>query len=159
MALALILLCGCATTQQPPTPTPPPCSAPEHRQFDFWIGEWEVTLPGGNTAGHNRIESIERGCVLAEYWTGAKGGTGRSYNVYDAAGQRWHQTWVDASGTLLLLDGGLRDGKMVLEGKSGDTHNRITWTPLPDGSVTQVWESSKDGKSWTTVFDGLYRKK
>ena len=36
---------------------------------------------------------------------------------------------------------------------------RIAWTPNADGTVRQLWESSKDdGKTWTVSFDGLYRK-
>ncbi len=27
-----------------------------------------------------------------------------------------------------------------------------------DGRVRQLWEASKDGQSWTTLFDGLYEK-
>jgi hypothetical protein len=38
--------------------------------------------------------------------------------MYDAARQVWHQTWVDSSGTLLLLEGGLRGKSMVLEGQT-----------------------------------------
>ena len=26
------------------------CSAPEHRQFDFWVGDWDVTTPTGKLA-------------------------------------------------------------------------------------------------------------
>ncbi len=32
----------------------------------------------------------------------------------------------------------------------------ITWTPNADGSVRQHWETSEDGKTWKTAFDGLY---
>jgi hypothetical protein len=28
--------------QETAPPSPNPCSGPEHRQFDFWLGEWEV---------------------------------------------------------------------------------------------------------------------
>ena len=35
-----------------------------------------------------------------------------------------------------------------------------TWYDNADGTVRQHWEQSKDGgKSWTTAFDGLYKKK
>lgn len=37
--------------------------------------------------------------------------------------------------------------------------HRITWTPLPDGRVRQLWESrAEDPKdeSWMQVFDGYY---
>lgn len=145
------------------TNTPQPCSAPEHRQFDFWIGEWEVVDTAGRPAGRNRITRELGGCVLHEQWTGAGGGTGSSYNIYDAASGRWHQTWVDSSGTLLLLDGGLNaDGAMVLEGErpaagGGTVRNRITWTREGPDNVRQLWEVTEDGTSWRIVFNGLYR--
>ena len=136
-----------------------PCSAPEHHQFDFWIGQWEVFLPNGNKAGENRIEAVEGGCALLEQWSGTRGPTGKSLNIYDGLRRVWHQTWVDSTGGLLVLEGQWLDGRMVL---SSTAHpiQRITWAPQPDGSVRQLWESSKDGgKNWSTAFDGKYVKK
>ena len=148
-----------------PAQAPPGCTAPEHRQFDFWLGEWTVRDPAGKVVGENRIISLHKGCVLYESWTGAGGFTGSSLNIYDAERRKWHQTWVDVSGALLLLDGEFRDGRMTLAGKSAPdakgivTLQRITWTPLSDGRVRQLWESSKDaGATWTTAFDGYYTK-
>ena len=73
----------------------------------------------------------------------------------------WHQTWVDNTGRLLLLEGGLSDGAMVLEGTTQrdgkSVRHRITWTPRDGGTVQQVWAISQDdGATWTTAFDGLY---
>jgi len=34
---------------------PSPCSSPEHRLFDFWLGDWRVTKPDGSVAGTNHI--------------------------------------------------------------------------------------------------------
>jgi hypothetical protein len=149
-------------------PTPAPCSAPERRQFDFWLGAWDVTGPKGKVVGHSRIESILGGCTIAEHWsstTGDGANDGKSYNLYNADLKRWEQFWVDASGSRLMLSGGLVDGKMVLEGRQDlpakdgvHRRERITWTPNADGSVRQLWEASSDeGKSWTVAFDGLYR--
>ena len=85
---------------------------------------------------------------------------GLSYSAYDSIRKVWHQTWVDKDGLVLLLDGGLRDGKMVLEGPTGKTLNRVSWEPRKDGSVRQLWESSDDaGKTWKVQFDGLYSRK
>ena len=61
-----------------------PCSAPENRQFDFWLGEWDVTTPDGKLAGTNRITRILSGCALREEWSGAGGIRGTSLNVFDA---------------------------------------------------------------------------
>src|SRR4029079_16130199 len=77
-----------------PAPRPKPCATPEFRQFDFWIGDWSVADPQGHAVGKNVITLEHDGCVLAEHWTGAAGGTGSSFNLYDAASKRWHQTWV-----------------------------------------------------------------
>jgi len=144
-----------------PTPPPASCTSKKHRQFDFWVGEWDVTQ-NGQAAGHNRIERVHAGCALAENWTSANSDfSGSSFNIYDQANDKWHQTWVDSTGTLLELDGGLVAGKMVLAGSRPGADgvlvtDRITFTPNEDGSVRQHWESSNDGTSWTTVFDGHY---
>ena len=74
---------------------------------------------------------------------------------------------MDSSGGLLVIEGGLVGGKMILAGETVDAEkrggkidNRITWEPLPDGRVRQLWETTKDkGTTWTTAFDGYYAKK
>jgi hypothetical protein len=150
-----------------PTPAPDPCAAPERRQFDFWIGTWNVVDEKGKPAGVNEIRSILGGCALQENWTGAGGLTGASFNIYDASSKTWHQTWVDSSGSLLLLNGQFRGGRMVLEGKrvgaKGQTVlDRITWERINGDAnrVRQLWQSSEDGgKAWTTAFDGTYTRK
>ncbi len=153
-----------AEEQNPAPAQPAPCTAVEYRQFDFWIGEWEVFDPAGQRVGENRIESILGGCVLKENWTSASANRGESFNIFDARRQVWHQTWVDNSGSLLQIEGGLRDGNMVLsqqvQGADGQTvTHRITWTPNADGSVRQHWQSKTGDADWQTLFDGLYRKK
>lgn len=140
------------------------CSDPAYRQFDFWLGEWEVSKPDGAVAGQNSIEKEYGGCVLHERYTTPKGYAGESLNTYDASSGLWHQTWVDNGGLLLLLDGRLVDGSMVMQssgsGKDGAAkRHRITWTPNADGSVRQLWESTDAAGEWSVAFDGLYRRK
>lgn len=140
-----------------------PCSSAEYRQFDFWLGEWEVSNPEGDVVGMNTITAVSDGCGLRERWEGAGGGVGESLNAYDRRTGSWHQTWVGGQGLVLQLEGGLHDGTMVLEGEliNGEdvVLQRITWTPSSDGSVRQHWETSGDSEtSWTTAFDGTYRK-
>lgn len=148
--------------------TPPPgrsCAAAEYHQFDFWIGQWDVTLPNDKRAGTNRIEPILGGCALRETWAGAGGSDGTSYNAYDASRRRWHQTWVDNQGNLLLLEGGFANGRMTLEGETLDStgraqRQRIVWQQTSPGHVRQLWETSSDGgATWTTAFDGRYVKR
>jgi hypothetical protein len=146
----------------PPVPAPEYCQSPEHRQFDFWLGEWDVTANEA-PAGSNRVESIMNGCAVQENWQGAGGISGTSFNIYDRDTGQWHQTWVDSSGTLLQLDGGLQGNDMVMQGQrpvpasGGTAIHRIRWTPNEDGTVRQLWEASQDsGASWSVMFDGLY---
>ncbi len=141
--------------------------AAESDQFDFWVGEWEVRGPKGKVAGHNRISKVVGGRALLEEWAGVGGLVGKSLNTWSSERSMWHQTWVDSSGTLLLLDGGLRDGVMVLEGTTIDPEqpgglllHRISWRVLDEAGdeLRQHWQTSVDGERWETAFDGHYRR-
>jgi hypothetical protein len=139
------------------------CDSQEHKAFDFWLGEWQVKTPTGKVAGTNTIVKQYKDCVLREKYSTPTGYSGESFNTYDAGRKIWHQTWVDNANTLLLLEGGLKDGKMVLEGETiatdGQvTKHRITWTANDDGSVRQFWQSTNVKGEWETAFDGLYTK-
>lgn len=169
-ASAVLFLAAFSTVTLPaqtPAPAAPPPPAPVNHDFDFWLGEWNVTTPDGKPAGTSRIESMANGHGLLENWTGdpaAGGGNGKSLNAYNAARGQWQQFWVGAGGGVLELAGGLVAGKMVLSGshdvRGHVLHERITWTPNADGTVRQFWEQSRDGGvNWTPVFDGLYKKK
>ncbi|HEX4858698.1 MAG TPA: hypothetical protein VFV17_06735 [Usitatibacteraceae bacterium] len=161
--LAWFGLVGVAASAQTSAPPAKPCTGAEHRQFDFWIGDWDVFNPKGEPAGRNLIRPAMGGCVLHEQWAGKGGFSGESFNAWDASRGRWHQTWVDASGGVLLLDGVFANSSMTLSDrdvtgkKDANLVNEIAWTPNADGSVRQHWRVSKDGgKSWTTSFDGKY---
>lgn len=148
----------------PPSKPPAPCTTPIYRQFDFWVGQWDVLSPEGKFVGTNRIERVGD-CFLQENWAAAGGGyNGRSLNSV-GFDRKWHQTWTDTGGLRLELTGGLIDGTMVMEGdtpsqdpkQKAPTRNRITWSPQAEGVVRQLWETSTDeGKTWTTSFDGRY---
>jgi hypothetical protein len=140
------------------------CEAPEQRQFDFWVGEWEVAGPKGKVAGHNSITLLFDGCALREEWSGAGGHRGTSLNAWVAERSVWHQTWVDSTGGVLLLEGGLRDGAMVMEGSApkpdtgGVVRHRISWSATDADHLRQHWQTSDDGEEWQTVFDGRYSR-
>ena len=175
-AATLILLVPSAANSQVPTvpaapaapatppPKPPvPCTAIENRQFDFWIGDWDVTNPAGQPAGTNLIKPILNGCVLHESWKGKGNFVGESLNIHDARRKVWHQTWVDGSGGALMMDGKFDNDSMTLSDRDmpgkpdARVVNEIAWTPNADGSVRQHWRTSNDGgKTWVTAFDGKY---
>jgi len=146
-------------------PKPCYCCTDNHRQFDFWLGEWEVKN-NGKLAGKNSITLVQDSCLIREEWISAGNAyTGTSYNFYNEEKDQWQQLWVDNQGGYLELTGKFEKGEMVLKSdemtnRQGEKYiNRITWTPKPDGSVRQHWETSKDqGIHWETLFDGLYLK-
>ena len=146
--------------------TPCPCCNVEYRQFDFWLGEWETTA-NGKAAGTNKILLLQDSCIIQENWVSATPGySGTSDNFYNPQDKVWHQTWVDNQGQSLLLAGSLEGRNMVLKSeemsdqKGNPIYHRITWTPNADGTVRQHWQSSTDGEgNWSTLFDGLYKKK
>jgi hypothetical protein len=148
-------------------PSQCPCCTPQHEQFDFWIGEWEVSDTSGTIVGYNTITKEQNNCVLKESWRSAKGKfTGTSFNYYDSQTKTWNQLWIDNAGSQLNLQGGFQGKNMVLESqpftdKSGkEKQHQITWTPNEDGSVRQVWivTNLEDGIV-NTLFNGLYTPK
>lgn len=159
LALALALF-------QAPSPSAPPspgaaCTPAEYRQFDFWIGEWDVTNqrpPAGKTPppSKSRISRILDGCAVLEEYETAGGYAGKSLNFRDGPAGKWRQVWIDNGGAPLFLAGGMQGVSMVLQDDATPI-NRITWTPMGAGRVRQHWETSKDGgRTWETSFDGLY---
>lgn len=148
-------------------PPSSPCEQDDRfREFDFWVGEWEVHDADGNFLGENSITRVERGCALMEEWRGAKGSTGMSMNYPDRIRDEWVQIWHAAAGYQLEIRGGLTDDGMLLSGKihyigSGQTAPfRGLWTPLPDGRVRQYFEQSNDdGATWQPWFEGFYSRK
>lgn len=155
-----------AQSSPPAQPQPPrPCSAPEHQQFDFWLGSWTVTEnKTGRPLGSNRVARILGGCVLQEQWLAQGQNTGSSFSIYNPLDKRWHYTWVDSSGHLLELTGGFHKGKMVMSGRAPDPRDtskpavhRLSWEPLEGGRVRQLYELSTDeGQTWSVGFDGIY---
>ncbi len=149
-----------------------PCSGPEYRQFDFWVGEWEAFSPNGNKGGDSKISIILDSCVILEEWTsaGAQQGliySGKSFNSYNAATRQWQQTWTDNTGnTTEFLRGEGSHGKIVYYAdkvtgpKAENFIRRLTFTKLNDDKVRQLGERSDDaGKTWTIEYDLEYRRK
>lgn len=170
--IAVIMLTGVlvagvsAATESAAAVAAGPCPpGSKSREFDFWLGSWDVSLESGERAGANQIVAEQDGCVLVERWAGAKGGTGISLNYYDPESGQWVQNWVGSGGSLIDIRGGIVDGSMRLQGRiqylGQDQVNglRGTWTLLSDGRVRQYFEeSTDDGKTWKPWFEGFYSR-
>jgi uncharacterized protein DUF1579 len=163
-------------------PSARPCAdAPEHRQLDFWIGEWEVTPAAGPAAGpgagsspapgppaRSRIELVEDQCVISETYTNAGGYSGRSLNAYHPDRKHWEQFWVDNKGAIHHYVGQLRNGNMYYEAEgvraagpsSPLAKVRMTFFPQGPDQVRQLGEQSTDGgQTWTTTYDLIYKRR
>ncbi|MGC2235598.1 MAG: tetratricopeptide repeat protein [Pyrinomonadaceae bacterium] len=136
----------------------------EARQFDFWVGDWDVYNTAGQKAGTNTIQLFSDGCGLMENWTSTVAGDGKSINYYDASTQKWYQNWIGSGGGALRYSGNFKDGVMRFEGEtvSGGkkTLQKLTFTKIDENTVRQLFEASTDdGKTWAVTTDLKYVKR
>jgi len=135
---------------------------PSYREFDFWVGNWDVYGKGGALSGHSHVDLILGDCVISENWTSFAGTEGKSYNKYNAFQKRWEQYWVDQSGSTTHYLGHLENGNMVFLADSFDPTGkpaklRMTFFNLGSDKVRQFGEISYDnGGTWQTSFDLTY---
>jgi len=146
-----------------------PCSSSKCRQFDFWLGEWELIWfdkDGNEQKGANTITSILNGCVIQEQFDGnpAMNFKGMSVSVFNEKKDLWQQTWVDNNGGYLDFTGGFQNDVMTLsretERNGQEIMQRMRWYDIEKDSIKWAWESSKDGgKSWQTNWLLYYKRK
>ncbi|MEW6127959.1 MAG: tetratricopeptide repeat protein [Acidobacteriota bacterium] len=143
-----------------------PCLVnPEYKQFDFWVGEWEVFNPQGQRVGSSVIQKVTDGCIILENWSDTVGGSGKSLNFYNPETHKWYQKWVGSGGNITEFEGIYQDRKLLYESfkvnKDGSkVLTRMTFFDLGSDKVRQFWEQSTDeGKTWSPLFDGTYIRK
>lgn len=170
MVLLIAALLQAASPTPAPRPAPAGCTTPESRQWDFWVGSWEVRPNGSDQViAHSLIEKKYAGCAIRENWMpmGREiAGGGGSLSFYDSGRRQWRQLWIDSSGTRVELDGGFKDGVMAITGNWGnfagpgkDALVTMRYQLQSDGEVRQWAEASTDGgKSWSPAFDFRYRR-
>jgi len=151
-----------------------PCAAPEAAQFNFWLGEWELTWPaeqwGGKPdelgRGVNHIRKILGECIIEENFQFPKQNfNGRSLSAYNAKKAVWQQTWVDNQGGYLLFTGKFEDNKMELrtepfERKGKTLISRMVFKNITDQSFDWDWQRSDNlGESWKDLWNIHYERK
>lgn len=153
-----------------PTAVANPCTTAEQKQFDFWVGEWNLTWPGqdGKTGhGSNTIQRVLDGCVVQENFSGGDSMAlrGTSVSTFDGSSGRWKQTWVDNEGGYLDFVGEFKDGQMILEreaqGKDGTRIlQRMVWKNVTANEFDWSWEASRDGgKTWQVNWPIHYKRR
>ena len=125
------------------------CRAAEYRQFDFWVGSWNLNPAG--TVGSSISSALDGCAVLENYF----GGAGRSLSAYDDATGTWNQFYVSSTGGVLMLRGAFRSDSMILSEQQGPLTDVWTWTTLPDGSVKQHEQRFLNGAP-LPGFVGIY---
>ncbi len=131
-------------------------------QFDFWLGEWDVTW-GEDGNGTNRIERILGEKIIQENFDGGNL-LGLSFSAYDAERGLWCQTWVDNSGSYLDFTGKFADEKMILSRdaiiKGEACKQRMVWYNIEMNRFDWNWERSDDGGvTWRVVWQIKYKRK
>ncbi|MBI2682834.1 MAG: DUF1579 family protein [Acidobacteriales bacterium] len=149
----------------------PGCATPEAKQFDFRVGEWQLSWPaarqGQRDAGTNRVVKKMEACVIEEAFEGGKANPlrGMSVSTYNARTKKWQQTWVDNYGAYLDFTGEFKDGQMVLwreatNPKGEKIRQRMVWKNIRPESLDWSWESSKDGgTTWAVNWPVHYERK
>jgi hypothetical protein len=141
------------------------CLPSAYRDFDFWVGDWDVFDAGSPIAANSttvaraRVDLILDGCVLREDYQGTDGHKGQSFTIFDGSRKVWHQSWVTNRGELLLIEGRIEHGTMVLSGedRAKGVLVRGAWKP-EKGTVRETAATSPDGgKTWTPWFDLVFR--
>jgi hypothetical protein len=168
-ALALAAPGAAAQTNAPkPTPQtlPKRClQGPQYRQLDFWVGEWAVLNRKGQHVGNSSVRLILDKCVVFENWTGDRGLTGKSFNLFNRQTGKWDQIWVSSAGNLTKYSGEFKDGAMRYTADDRDEQGhpvllRLTFFPVSADEVRQLGEASADGgKTWKTQYDLYYHRK
>jgi len=164
-------------------PQPPPCAAPEFRQFDFWIGDWDLvsltpgagkdrwdTVPGTPT---DHVEVMLAGCALLQRWDDAPDAPpsngpplhGLSVSKWDPALKKWRQVWVDNQGSWLVFTGEWKNGRMELytepkETKGKSVVMRQVFADITPDTMKWSWERSEDGgHSYVPVWKLDYKRR
>ena len=144
-----------------------PCEDPEFQQFDFWLGDWNVTSAAdGTPRGSSHISKEMGGCVVWENWTSAGSPYfGKSYNTWNPNLKRWEQYWVDTSAGVMFFHGQLKNNIMdywtddVPQSSGGTLLRHLQFFNLDPDKVRQFSQGSNDGgKTWHTEYDLIYTR-
>ena len=166
-ALAILLLASPAGAQSPTAPAAAPCTGPEFRTLDFWVGEWIAEDDKGQRIGTNRITRDEYGaCVITEHFKMADGSMiGHSVSIYRPALKQWRQNWVDSQGGYFDLTGGPVSGSdhiFALENNRPvptASFLRMIWQDVKPDSFVWRWQArAKETDPWADRWVIHYKR-
>ena len=134
------------------------------RQFDFWLGEWDLSWGDGATATSSIYLDFD-GHVIVESFDGRPSLElqGTSLSTYDFDRRLWRQTWVDNQGSHYEFAGAFRAGEMELRTETEvcgrPTLLRMRWFNIREDALDWAWERSDDGgQHWTPLWEVAYSR-
>jgi hypothetical protein len=142
--------------------------APQQRQLDFWLGEWDVSPAGQDiVVAESTIRTLDQGCSILEEWRPFASAGGHSISSYDQRDGAWHQEWVDGSGQRTPFVGHFQDGVMRLDNLGpppseapANLRRRMNYQRLDDNTVRQWGERFDDQQQrWIVTWDFTYRRR
>jgi hypothetical protein len=151
----------------------PKCNAPESRDFDFWVGNWDlrvrqrIGVEGEEFREGRAVASVRPildGCVILEEFDGDKlprPVVGMSVSTFDPKKGKWQQTWVDNSANNMVFQGGYVDGRMEMIHETRDGTEtllwRITFHNVHEDEFDWAYDRSTDGgKTWLNFLQIHY---
>jgi hypothetical protein len=169
--LAIVLAFAAPALTRAAEPPVDPCDTPQHHQFDFWVGDWQVFDAKTNQlVGFDRVEKHSQGCIVQQNLTMltdlyrrlgvAYRLAGIGVNRFD--GESWLEMWADNQWGAIVLRGMPEGGKaMVLKTitPSRNRDLRLVWEKHPDGSVRalQYVATPAGSEKWELYGDLIYR--
>lgn len=151
-----------------------PCDSPEARQFDFWLGEWDLTWPAEQTGGEpgvtgrgtNSIGRMFGDCVIEENFAFPdQGFLGHSVSVYDPQAGMWRQTWVDSQGNYLIFVGSYDGTTMelrtpIVERDGEQIVQQMVFSNIQPDSLNWDWQGSRNGgDTWNDLWNITYQRR
>jgi hypothetical protein len=171
LGLSGVTLAGDSPTPEPSAHAASPCDTPQHHQFDFWVGDWQVFEANSNQlVAFDRVEKHSQGCIVQQNLTFItdmfrRPGVGYrlagiGVNRFD--GEGWLELWADNQwGAIVLRGKPDANGSMVLTSiiPSRNRDLRLVWEKRPDGSVRNLEYVAVAGSGkWEMYGDLIYRR-
>lgn len=143
------------------------CDAAEAKQFDFWVGTWDVAWegPSGPLKGTNTI--TKQGCIVIEHFDGplgAPGYIGNSASAWVPSLKKWVQHYRDTSGFVASYVGGVEGSAFILYRATPSlaiaNNGRLVWRDItPDRMVWTNDRSLDNGATWTAQLTITYTRR
>lgn len=133
-----------------------------YHALDFSLGTWAIAVPGSPAGATSVIQREAGGCAVVENWKGGRQ-TGINVDAYNSEDKHWHRFFVDSIGKVHVFEGVAEGASIVYHGTSpgpgGATElNRLVLRSEGPDKMTQLWQKSIDGKTWSVAFQGSYTR-